>query len=83
MCAADRHARRQKAQAQTRALGRVEVRSGGKLLGVTLESIKMSRDFGTELKGLYPFNHGIFCKKSKVHSIFDLAKKEFSGSNLN
>ena len=52
-------------------------------LCITLESIEMSRDFVSELKGLYPFNHGISCKKSKVHSIFDLAKKEFSSLDLN
>ena len=50
---------------------------------ITLESIKMSRDFGTKLQGLYPFNHIISCKKSKVHLIFDLVKKEFSRLDLN
>ena len=37
----------------------------------------MARDFHTQLQGLYSFNHGIFCKKSKVHLICDLAKKNF------
>ena len=50
---------------------------------LTLASIKMARVFGTQLQGLYSFNHGIFCKKSKVHSICDLAKKEFSRSDQN
>ena len=46
---------------------------------ITLASIKMARDFGTQLRGLYSFNHGIFCKKSKVYLICDLAKKNFQG----
>ena len=37
----------------------------------------MARDFGTQLQGLYSFNHGIFCKKSKVLLICDLAIKNF------
>ena len=63
--------------------GLTEAGSGLSEACLTLESIKMSRDFDTELKGLFSFIHGIFCKKSKVHSIFDLAKKEFSRSDLN
>jgi len=38
----------------------------------------MSGDFSAQLQGLYSFNDGIFCKKSKVYSIFDLDKKELS-----
>ena len=45
---------------------------------LTLGTKKMLGDFSAQLQVLYSFNDGIFCKKSKVYSISDLAKKEFS-----
>ena len=42
---------------------------------ITLGTKKMSGDFSAQLQVLYSFNDGIFCKKSKVYSISDLAKK--------
>jgi len=50
-------------------------------VSITLASIKMALDFGTQLQGLYSFNHGIFCKKLKVYQICDSAEKEFSRSD--